>query len=265
MKKTLAIVLTLLLAFGLCIPMGTAATDFSFTLNQPSGKVGDTVKVEIALQSNFSGKGGLVSFQFELIYDTAALQLQSIEEGKAADAFTAFFNPAEPVFAGAASSGTKASGVLYYVSFKIIGEGGGFLLLKDIQCVAMDAEGNMNYTMTDLESIESAVTVPGEPVPTVDPGAFSTPEPGRTPGPAITPDPQEPGQPDDLTPAPEQTEEPTDVTAPPIDSEWGTPPPMDNEADTPPLWFWLGIIGLVVVAGIITTILLVSKRKKQQP
>ncbi|MCL2696273.1 MAG: cohesin domain-containing protein [Clostridiales bacterium] len=268
MKKLIVFTLICLLTLGLYAPASHAAVPLSFSLSQPSGAVGDTVEVEIRVNASFTGKGGLISYWFRLDYDTNALQFVSSANGALAADFLSMSN--NLLFTGVHTTGSKKSGVLYLVYFKILKETGGYLLLNGIDVSYLDENGQDSGTVY-LDPVHGAVTVAGKPAPTVNPSAIPTQGPNvptRTPNPNATPVPQITDEPLPVTPEPDvpQTEPPEEVTPPPIIDSEATPEP--DEPDEPPgpgpmlePWQWIAIGGTVVLAGAVLTILFSKKRR----
>ena len=273
MKKTTAFVLCFLLALGLFAPASVAKTDLVFTLSQPSGVVGDTVEVEIRVQASFTGKEGLYAYQFELTYDTEALEFVDARKGEAAANFMT--NSNEGFFVGVCANGSRATGVLHYVTFKLLREGGGFLLLKDIEISCLDETGKSESSV-NYEPVPGAVVANSKPAPTVNASAYASSAPRATANPDATPEPQstendtfpiEPtdaAQPNDI--AQQTTAQPTEfVTPTSIADEPDAVSLLDNEGVKSSAWIWGLIIGIVVLAAaVVAAVLIVRKRKAKQ-
>ncbi len=211
--------LSLLLAVALLLPAATAlaaTAPVTITSEDVRGKVGDTVTATFKITIEPPKLGQTMdSLQFELIYDSSALEfvdIQEVSQERISILGTQYLcsvsSKAGAVgFAAAATEGATGSGVLMHVRFKILSAVSTTLVLKKVAYSFVTTStgssrgytgGAMNLGRITGQSVPTTIA-PSSPVPagTQEPAGIATDEP-RFPVTEVT-----------LAPGASPTEEPT--------------------------------------------------------
>lgn len=139
-KRILAVFLMILLL----LPAGlaqAATTPVTITSEDVQGKVGDTVTATLRIAIDPPKLNQTMdSLQFELVYDSSALEFVDIQEASqdrikilgATYTCSVATKPGEVGFAAAATDGCSGSGVLMHIRFKILSPVSTMLVLKKV-------------------------------------------------------------------------------------------------------------------------------------
>lgn len=229
MKKIVTFVLTFVLIFG-CVQMTWADTNPTVRVSSVQGKKGEKVDITVTM----SGNPGMATFNFVLNFDEDVLTPVSISQGEALSAGSFVSNMQEPGVDLSAlhtvtavwsnPSNVTADGVLYTVTFQIIGDE----TTKASAVTLTYEEGNVcdqSYNDLTLNIENGMVTVlsdqkPATPEPSTEAPITPSPvpptkEPGEQSGEiAVTPTPSPSAEmPSDNKPvAPKETPAPQNST-----------------------------------------------------
>lgn len=208
----------------------------------------DTVTVPITILECAS----VDSVQFNLNYDSAALEVVSVNPGRIFPAEYVVSNTNEQNrirFACIAPEGLSKGGEMVGVTFRVLGGAGSAVTLSDVVITAIDA----SYTQSEsyISLTDGGVTVGGKalPAPVATPFIGKTPEPTPSPTPEPTPE---------STPVIVETPAPAPAAAP------ETPAPEESSAQT---GYLLPILLIATVAVLLIGILIVAVvniRKKKR-
>ena len=194
-RKIFAVLMAMLLLFPAAFAHG-ATTPVTITSEDVRGKVGDTVTatLKIAIEPPKLGQS-MDSLQFELVYDSAALEFIDIQEVSqdrisilGAQYMCSVSSKAGAVgFSAAATDGASGSGVLMHVRFRILSAVSTMLVLKKVaysfvtqNSTTQDRRqgGTINLGRITGQSVPNTIA-PASPVPadTQPPTGVATDEP----------------------------------------------------------------------------------------
>ena len=187
----------------------------TITSEDVRGKVGDTVTVtvKIAIEPPKVGQT-MDSLQFELVYDSSALEFVDIQEVSqdririmGVEYMCSVSTKAGAVgFAAAAADGASGSGVLLHVRFKILSPVSTMLTLKKVAYSFVTKNGTTQDRRQGGTINLGRVT--GQSVPTTVPHASSAPRDTQEPGSSPTDEPRYPVTEVTLAPGASPTTEP---------------------------------------------------------
>lgn len=106
MKKTMSLVLAVMLLFSLTLPAMAAGAEFVVTLPEYAPKAGESFHVTLALKNN----PGFNAFKFTLTYDTEKMECTKVAGGALAEQTLYVTNPDGP-YGGALISGATVNAV----------------------------------------------------------------------------------------------------------------------------------------------------------
>ena len=210
MKRTLLILSVLLLAFALAAPASAHAEEedrVRIQVDTLSGEKGDTVDLSVLL----GGCEGVDSAQFDLNYDSAALEFVSMTPG---DLFAAQYTvinadtPGRIRAACASALGLTKDGTIMTLRFRLLSDAGSAVTISNGIITRVDADYNQSAAFITITDGGITVGAAQMPAPVVTPWIPATPIP--TPSPVPTP---EPTDTPDVT-QPQETTSP-EIVAPP--------------------------------------------------
>ncbi len=200
MKKTLLLLSAFLLAVSLLTPARTLAEDESVFIHIESveGLSGEEIDLPVTLERC----AGVDSIQFDINYDSTALQVVSMTPG---DLFPAQYTVANLDEAGririacASALGIDGAGTLLTLRFQALSDTGSAVTITNAIITRVDADYNQSETYVAIE--DGGITIDGAAMPeaVVTPWIPKTPVP--TPSPVPTP-----------VPTPEATAEPAEIS-----------------------------------------------------
>ena len=243
MKRTLLFLMALLLAVLFVSPAQAHAEDESVMIqvDTVSGEAGGQIDLPVLLDNC----AGVDSVQFDLNYDSAAMEFVSMTPG---DLFPAQYTvansdvPGRVRIACASALGLEGAGTLLTLRFRLLGETGSAVSVTSGIVTRVDADYNQTTAYVAIQ--DGGVTV-GEaplPAPAVTPWVPATPVPTPSPTPEITATPE-------VTVAPESAA-PAEATAAPVVA-----------SSLNPMVLYIGG-GLLLAVVLLVVILIARKNKK---
>lgn len=243
MKRTLLFLMALLLAVLFVSPAQAHAEDESVMIqvDTVSGEAGGQIDLPVLLDNC----AGVDSVQFDLNYDSAAMEFVSMTPG---DLFPAQYTvansdvPGRVRIACASALGLEGAGTLLTLRFRLLGETGSAVAVTSGIVTRVDADYNQTTAYVAIQ--DGGVTI-GEaplPAPAVTPWVPATPVPTPSPTPEITATPE-------VTVAPESAA-PAEVTAAPMVA-----------SSLNPMVLYIGG-GLLLAVVLLVVILIARKNKK---
>ncbi len=203
MKHTPVLLTALLLSLLLAMPAHSLAEEGSVSIQvgEAGGESGETVDLPVLL----GACAGVDSVQFDLNYDSAALEFVSMTPG---DLFAAEYTvinadvPGRIRVACAGALGLEGAGTLMTLRFRLLSDAGSVVSITSGIVTRVDADYRQSAAYVTIS--DGGVTAGGAPLPqaVVTPWVPATPEPTPTPEPTAT-----------ATPSPAATENPAPQTA----------------------------------------------------
>lgn len=242
MKRMLLLLSVLLLAFTLAIPARTHAEEedsVRIQVDTVSGENGAQVDLPVSL----GDCKGVDSAQFDLNYDSAAMEFVSMTPG---DLFAAEYTvinadaPGRIRVACASALGLTSAGTLMTLRFRLLTDTGSAVTVSNGIITRVDADYNQSTAFIAITDGGIAVGSAPLPAPAVTPWVPATPipspSPSPTPGPTATP----------ASALPLETTSP-EIVAPPTTTLTAT------------IYYVGG--GLLLAVVILATIVLLSRKK----
>lgn len=245
MKRMLLILSALVLAVALAAPARAHAEEEDSVRLQVDTVTADAGK-QVDLPVLLSGCAGVDSAQFDLNYDSAALEFVSMTPG---DLFTAQYtviNADEPGrirVACASALGLTGAGTLMTLRFRLLTDTGSAVTISNGIITRVDADYNQTPAFIAITDGGITLGTAPMPAPAVTPWVPATPVPSPSPTPAPTPSPT----------ATSEFSMPQETTSPEI-----VAPPTTTLTATV---YYIGG-GLLLIIVVLATILLLSRRKK---
>ena len=247
MKRTLCLLSVLLLAVVCFTPTQALAEEQSVLISVPS--VSGEKDAEVDVSVLLDRCAGVDSVQFDLNYDSAALEFVSMTPG---DLFAAQYTvanmdaPGRVRVACASALGLQGAGTLLTLRFRLLTEAGSAVAITSGIATHVDADYNQSEAYIEVENGGVTVGTAALPAPAVTPWVPATPVPTPSPTPEATATPEATQQPLQTQSQPE-----AQATAPE-----GTPSIMSLN---PAIYIIGG--GLIVVALALVVILIVRRRR----
>lgn len=245
MKRTLLILIALLLAVSLAAPARAHAEEEDSVRLQVDTVAGEAGK-QVDLPVQLSDCAGVDSAQFNLNYDSAALEFVSMTPGDLFAAQYTVINADEPGcvrVACASALGLTGAGTIMTLRFRLLTDAGSAVTISDGIITRVDADYNQTTAYV-------AITDGG-----ITPGTAPMPAPVVTPWVPATPVP---------TPAPTPTQAPTPTATSEFSLPQETASPEIVSAPTTSLTATVYYVGggLLLAVVVLAAIVLISRRKK---
>ena len=209
MKPTLLSLSALLLAVLLVFPAHARAEEESVLIQvgTVSGENGAQVDLPVLLDSCI----GVDSVQFDLNYDSAAIEFVSMTPG---DLFAAQYTIANSDVPGrirvacASALGLESAGTLLTLRFRVLSDAGSAVAITSGIVTRVDADYNQSIAYVSIQDGGIGAGEAPLPAPAVTPWVPTTPIPTPSPTPEITATPELTTAPELMTTAPEATAAP---------------------------------------------------------
>ncbi len=238
MRRTFLVLLALLLAVTLSAPTRAFAEEEEFVQIQV-GTVSGESNGQIDLSVLLSNCAGVDSIQFDLNFDSAALEYVSMTPG---DLFAAQYTVANSDMSGrvriacASALGLEGAGTLLTLRFRVLSDTGSAVNITNGIVTRVDAD--YNQTIAYVSITDGGVTI----------GEAALPAPVATPWVPATP-----------VPTPSPTPEPTATPEATVTPEAASPEVVEPSANgLPTAVYYVG--GGLLLAVIILVVLLISRR-----
>ena len=243
MKRTLLLLSALLLAVALAAPAKAYAVEedvVRIQLDTVTGEAGKQVDLSVQL----SNCAGVDSAQFDINYDSAALEFVSMTPG---DLFAAQYTvinadtPGRIRVACASALGLSGAGTLMTLRFRLLTDAGSAVTISNGIITRVDASYNQTTALIAITDGGITVGTAPLPAPVVTPWVPATPIPSPTPTPSLSPSPA----------ASSETAETQATNSPEVISE-----PAALSATV----YYVGG-GLLLAVVVLATIVVVSRKK----
>ena len=217
MKRTLLLLSALLLAVVLAAPAKAYAVEEDVVRIQVDTVTGEAGK-QVDLSVQLSDCAGVDSAQFDINYDSAALEFVSMTPG---DLFAAQYTvinadtPGRIRVACASALGLSGAGTLMTLRFRVLGDAGSAVTISNGIITRVDASYNQTTALIAITDGGITVGTAPLPAPVVTPWVPATPIPSPTPTPIPTPSPAatSAGTEQQATTSPEITSQPAALSA----------------------------------------------------
>lgn len=301
MKKSIGIVLAIIMICSLATSAFADEGPATFTSDAVSGSVGETVVVYINISHNMAAGATINSMQFEIRYDSSAVKFAGLLLDDNNRLISDFFVNGSPLtnfdqqdtllFAWADATGTDTQGVLLGLKFEILTTAGSALTINEMgySTLASTSAEMVSYSSDPI--VLGGVSVGSNQAPTPAPENVATATPSSSfdtniitnvtlPPLTVAPSVIEPAVTDPATDSVEPSEsQEADPTATaeldiPIIEETELPAeasaePQDSDLDpvtpeeTENSAWWIWLIGILGIAFIIgATVLFVKQKRK---
>lgn len=243
MRRTLLIFSALLFAVLFAFPAQARAeeTVVMIQVGTVSGENGDQIDLPVLLDQC----AGVDSVQFDLNYDSAALEFVNMTPG---DLFAAQYTiansdvPGRVRIACASALGLEGAGTLLTLRFRLISDTGSAVSVTSGIVTRVDADYNQSKAYVAIQDGGVTAGTAALPAPAVTPWVPATPVPTPSPTPEITPTPE-------LTAAPEPEAPATATSAP------------TGISGLNPMVLYIG--GGLLLAVVILVVILLSRRGRK--
>ena len=210
MKRPLLLLSALLLAVVFVFPVHARAEEevVSIQVGTVSGENGALVDLPLFLDNCT----GVDSVQFDLNYDSAALQFVSMTPG---DLFAAQYTiansdvPGRVRVACASALGLGESGTLLTLRFRLLSEAGSAVSITSGIITRVDADYNQTKAYVAIQDGGISAGTAPLPAPAVTPWVPATPVPTPSPTPEVTATPEATATPEEASASPEAITPPT--------------------------------------------------------
>ena len=244
MKRTLLFFMALLLAVLFVSPAQAHAEDESvmIQIDTVSGEAGGQIDLPVLLDNC----AGVDSVQFDLNYDSAALEFVSMTPG---DLFPAQYTvansdvPGRVRIACASALGLEGAGTLLTLRFRLLGETGSAVAITSGIVTRVDADYNQTTAYVSIQDGGVTAGAAALPAPAVTPWVPATPVPTPSPTPEITATPEVTVAPESATPA-EETAAPS----------------VASSLSLNPMVLYIG--GGLLLAVVVLVVILVARKNK---
>ena len=209
MKRTLIFLSALLLSVVFAFPVHARAEEeiVSIQVGTISGENGALVDLPLLLDSC----AGVDSVQFDLNYDSAAIQFVSMTPG---DLFAAQYTiansdvPGRVRIACASALGLENAGTLLTLRFRLLSETGSAVSITSGIVTRVDADYNQTKSYVAIQDGGVTAGTAPLPAPAVTPWVPATPVPTPSPTPEVTATPEATATPEQIAATPEATDAP---------------------------------------------------------
>ena len=217
MKRTLLLLSALLLAVALAAPAKAYAVEedgVRIQVDTVSGEAGNQVDLPVLLK----GSAGVDSAQFDINYDSAALEFVSMTPGDLFAAQHTVINadtPGRIRVACASALGLSGAGTLMTLRFRLLTVAGSAVTISNGIITRVDASYNQTTALIAITDGGITVGTAPLPAPVVTPWVPATPIPSPTPTPIPSPSPAASSEAAEAqaTTSPEVISEPTALSA----------------------------------------------------
>ena len=217
MKRTLLLLSALLLAVALTAPAKAYAVEEDVVRIQVDTVTGESGK-QVDLSVQLSNCAGVDSAQFDINYDSAALEFVSMTPG---DLFAAQYTvinadtPGRIRVACASALGLSGAGTIMTLRFRLLTDAGSAVTISNGIITRVDASYNQTTALIAITDGGITVGTAPMPAPVVTPWVPATPIPSPTPTPIPTPSPaaSSVGAESQATTSPEVTSQPAALSA----------------------------------------------------
>ena len=204
MKRPLLFLSALLLAVVFVFPVHARAEEESVLIQvgTVSGENGALVDLPLLLDNCV----GVDSVQFDLNYDSAALQFVSMTPGDLFAAQYTFANsdvPGRVRLACASALGLEGSGTLLTLRFRLLSETGSAVSVSSGIVTRVDTDYNQTKSYVAIQDGGITAGTAPLPAPAVTPWVPATPVPTPSPTPEVTATPEATAAPDAASASPE--------------------------------------------------------------
>ena len=243
MKRTLLLLSALLLAVVLAAPAKAYAVEEDVVRIQVDTVTGEAGK-QVDLSVQLSDCAGVDSAQFDINYDSAALEFVSMTPG---DLFAAQYTvinadtPGRIRVACASALGLSGAGTIMTLRFRLLTDAGSAVTISNGIITRVDASYNQTTALIAITDGGITVGTAPMPAPVVTPWVPATPIPSPTPTPIPSPSPA----------ATSENAETQATTSPEITSQ-----PAALSATV----YYVGG-GLLLAVVVLATIVVVSRKK----
>lgn len=211
MKRTLFFFSALLLCVLFVFPVHARAEEeiVSIQVGTLSGENGALVDLPLLLDNC----AGVDSVQFDLNYDSAALQFVSMTPG---DLFPAQYTiansdvPGRVRIACASALGLDGAGTLLTLRFRLLSETGSAVSITSGIVTRVDADYNQTKSYVAIQDGGIAAGTAPLPAPAVTPWVPATPVPTPSPTPEVTATPEASATPEEIAATPAATDAPAE-------------------------------------------------------
>jgi len=247
--KRKAMISLLLVAAVLFAGMGSALAENEVTLSVET--VDAAVDTEVEVSIHLGNAATIDSIQFNLNYDSTALEYVSLMPGRLFPAEYCIANPDVPNcirVAAATRCGLSEDGVMLTITFKVLAPTGSAITLSDVEISRVTDDYNQDFS-NELDffmlTTDGGVTVGGAALPAPVATPWLAPTPAPTPEPT-----QEPSAEPTLAPAAEETPMPRQS--------------IFSNRNTTLRYILIAVVVLLVIAIIIVVVSSVQQKKKRR-